>query len=71
MESITIRPTNKKQIKVFTSLAKALNVEYQLVDENLAIKLKEKEFLENFEKGNSIEDSRHKLLKYTKSLWTK
>jgi hypothetical protein len=69
MESITIRPNNKKQVKVFTSLAKALNIEYQL--SNVEIKSNEEEFLEKFENGTSVEDSRKRLLRYTQGLWSK
>lgn len=68
MESITIHPVNKKQIKALTEIARALNVDFQ-INENKEI-LKE-DFFERFRQATSLEESKDRTLKYAKSLWEK
>lgn len=71
MERIIIHPNNKKQTKAFTNMAKALNIDFEIKNENLQNDLTEEEFLRKFEEGSSVEAARERTLKYVRSLWSK
>jgi hypothetical protein len=71
VERIIIHPNNKKQTKAFTNMAKALNIDFEVKNENLQNDLTEEEFLKKFEAGSSVEESREKTLKCVRSLWSK
>jgi hypothetical protein len=68
MESITIHPVNKKQIKALTEIAKAMDVDFHINKEKAISK---DEFIKRFENASSIEDSKQRSLKFARSLWEK
>ncbi|MCP9767767.1 hypothetical protein EGI22_07565 [Lacihabitans sp. LS3-19] len=71
MESIIIHPNNKKQIRAFANMAKALNIDFQIKNENSENEITEEEFLKKFNDGITIEESRENTLRYVRSLWSK
>lgn len=70
MESIIIHPNNKKQTRAFANMAKALNIDFQIKNENSEGDLTEEEFLRRFEAGSSVEESRERTLRYVRSFWS-
>lgn len=71
MESIIIHPNNKKQTRAFANMAKALNIDFQIKNNNSEEELSEEDFLKKFEISSSVDESRERTLRYARSLWAK
>jgi len=70
MESILIHPNTKEQVKVFEKMAKALNIPFEIENNNSKIT-----FIDEFNKakvtGLTVEQSRKKTLDFVDKLWSK